>query len=252
MLNEAETTEPRVSAAQMRHEELHSSFGAVIKSSTSSPVASRLGEAWQRSNDLRSLAGTLENRREMSVLLDAVTQYELALHLLVCGQYRNAFVLLRYFLEQALRAVWLSANEVALRQWLNGIRDISWSTMTDMDGSGVFSKPFVNAFFPELSSESKHMSLLASTLYRECSEFIHGNSKPAIVLPSDVQFSIDVFTKGLDSADTAMLVVFFSVAVRYIKDLSREELTAIEKPLLDHLGHLESLREMYNDVSIGE
>jgi hypothetical protein len=60
---------------------------------------------------------------------------------------------LRLSFELLLGTAYFSANELHLRQWLCGERDIVWSALIDSE-SGVLSKQFVRAFYEELTEEA--------------------------------------------------------------------------------------------------
>src|SRR5207244_3036704 len=76
-------------------------------------------EAWHRH--------VLGSRPESTLLTAALAEYQFGLLAVVQGQYRQAFMALRLGLELLLGAVFFSANELELRVWLRGERDIVWN-----------------------------------------------------------------------------------------------------------------------------
>ena len=107
-------------------------------------------------------------RQNEDMLIAAMREYEFALLAVVQAQYRQAFTALRLCFELLLSAVQLSANELELRTWLRGDRDLNWSALADAD-TGLFSKKFARAFFEELEEQSAHYRAMAGAVYRECS-----------------------------------------------------------------------------------
>jgi hypothetical protein len=104
-------------------------------------------------SDLDIWAKILEGRREHILYASATREYVLALLSNCQGHYRNGFKGLRLALELILQGAYLSANLVALSEWLSNLRDTTWATIVDRE-SGVLSRNFCRAFCPELSDQS--------------------------------------------------------------------------------------------------
>lgn len=125
--------------------------------------------------DFELLGEVIAARPEAKVLSLAVREYQFALYALAAANYRHAFISLRLFFELALSTVQFSASELKLRLWLANKADIVWSGLVHEE-HGVYAKPFVSAFEPELAESSTQYSALAQKAYRECSEHVHGNA----------------------------------------------------------------------------
>lgn len=110
---------------------------------------------------------------ERKLFQNAAHEYTLALLAVCQGQYRNAFKGLRLVMELCVQGVYLSANMVALKQWLSGERDTVWTFL--VGDEGPFGHAFCKAFFPDLASDAAQFRTICQTLYRELSECIHGN-----------------------------------------------------------------------------
>ena len=180
-------------------------------------------------------------RRESELLRIAGLEYDFALLALAQGHYRHAFKGLRLVLELCLQAVSLSANELCLREWLDNRRDTVWSVIVD-EQTGVFSKQFAQAFFPELASHVQHYRGLATSIYRECSECVHGNIPKHVLLPTSLAFDKDVFFLWHSKAAVVARIVHFGLCLRYLADLSDAEVSSLEPSLSDRLGHVAEIR----------
>ncbi|MDF3982900.1 hypothetical protein P3W23_12960 [Luteibacter sp. PPL554] len=130
--------------------------------------------AHQRLLDVEAVYASVVGRRESRIFDLASQLLADGLSQLACANYRLAFFCLRAFLEMSLAAIRFSAHEFELREWEAGIRDVSWTTLSN-DDTGCFSTSFVGAFFPQLKGEAKHYQSLAKRAYREASEYVHTN-----------------------------------------------------------------------------
>jgi hypothetical protein len=136
------------------------------------------------------------------------------------------------------RFIYLSTNELYLRQWKLGLRDVSWGEFTDKE-KGIFSKIFIRAFYPEIDNEGDHVLKITSKLYRESSEFVHGNFDKIRSIPDQIEFNQEILSKWIDFMETSKFIVLFLLFMRFSKDItsadihkledmSREELCGIE------------------------
>ncbi|HWQ93068.1 MAG TPA: hypothetical protein VN673_15445, partial [Clostridia bacterium] len=172
----------------------------------------------------------------------AALEYEFALLALAQGRYRHAFKGLRLVLELCLQAVYLSANELQLREWLDNRADTVWTAIVDPE-NGIFSKRFARAFFPDIQGHIQHFGELARKVYRECSECVHGNTPKCVPLPSSLGFDQGVFDIWHSKADAVALVAHFALAMRYLSELDKEAVAALEGCLTDRVGHVTEIRE---------
>lgn len=223
------------------YQNLQEACGKILAESSDGDNARRLAEGHAYIQELESWAQVLEPRKECQLLGVAVREYQLALLALAQGLYRQAFKGLRLVLELCLQSVHLSAYQVELREWLESRKDTIWSTLVNTD-NGVLSVRFALAFFPDLKDHVRHYHSLASQLYRECSECVHGNVPKHIILPDSLEFSGESFALWLEKAQNAALVIAFTLALRYLKELNDEELKVLEHDVVDRLGHIAAIR----------
>lgn len=194
--------------------------------------------------DFDRLKMAIAGRPEEKALEAGVKEFQFALFALAAGQYRHAFVGLRLFFELMLVTVQFSAHEIDYRMWVKDSKDINWNALKDPQ-SGVFSANFINAFNPEFSGASKQYSAIAEVVYRECSEFVHGNAGTHTTLPSDIAFNKDVFLSWHEKAATIRLLIIFVFSARYLNYISAEAKNAIEPMVLDVIGHLAAVQAAF-------
>jgi hypothetical protein len=118
--------------------------------------------------------------------------------------------------------------------WLTGSDDISWTSLNDPD-KGVYSHNFMKAFNPELGSYRTQYMNLAAQVYRECSEYVHGNPgthEDAALTVSYDQAKIQNFH---DKVATVRLCVFFQFFARYLSILTPDDMRKVE-PLAMEVG----------------
>jgi hypothetical protein len=214
------------------------------------PNSSKIAASHVFAGEMGVWCKVLTQRREAELLKVAALEYEFALLALTQGHYRHAFKGLRLVLELILQAVYLSANELLLREWLGNRAETVWSAITDKD-QGVFSQRFAKAFFPELTTHVQHYQELAVTIYRECSECVHGNTPQRIPLPACLEFDQEVFDLWHSKASIVVLIAHFVLSLRYLSDLSEIDMSDIEHCLSDRLGHLEEVRKLLGGPAKG-
>lgn len=223
--------------------QLHEKCGQILIVSTQATNSTIVAESLQFATELERWSKVLEHRAESKLLKAAALEYQFALLALAQGHYRHSFKSLRLVLELALQAIQLSANEISLREWLDNRIDTNWSSIVDED-NGVFSKRFSNAFFPELSGHVQHHRGLSISIYRECSECVHGNTPKHIPLPLSLEFNQEVFNLWHAKAELVALILHFTLSLRYLTSLTESEIVVLEPFLNDRLGHLHEIRRL--------
>ena len=131
-----------------------------------------------------------------------------------------------------------------MRLWKLGKQDIYWNNIIDEE-QGFFSKKYFTAFAPFLIEEILFFREMARKLYRECSEFIHGNYSTYKVLPESLRYEEAVFRDWHEKAETARLLVVFSLCVRYLGELSNDDKRILEICIMDHIGHVKSIEQLF-------
>jgi len=227
---------------------LYSLCGQVLNESLDGDRSTTQSASHNYAADFEKWIAVLSARPEAEALRAALREYQFGMLALVLGQYRQAFMALRLFLELALASVYFSAHEVELRTWLRGERDVAWQCLVDTN-SGVFSKWFVRAFYDQLAEEAPRYRTVAEKVYRECSEYTHGNPKTGQPLPTGVAFSQDVFADWHEKASSVRLAVSFALCARYLRVLKPDACAALEAVVTDELGHIEAVREVFGGAT---
>jgi hypothetical protein len=203
--------------------------------------AAKVARSHQLVHDFEAWLHVLAPRKEAEILRIAASEYQHALLALTLGLYRQAFKGLRLTLELSLQMIRLSAHEMELREWLQSRKDTIWDRLTDEE-EGVFSFRFARAFFPQMEGHMKHHRALASQLYRECSECVHGNIPSHIPLPPALEFAQASFDLWHEKAAITAMLANLAFALRYVPELDKAAIGTLETLLLDRLGYIEELR----------
>jgi hypothetical protein len=191
-------------------------------------------------NTLKHLVG---GRPEIDMFEKALVEYQRSLAFASTGHYRQANGSLRLFAELALSAVLFSANEIHLRLWLKGQKDINWQSIVCLE-NGIFSQNFINVFFAELSDYGRQYQAIAVGFYRECSEFIHGNSK-SYQAGHQIAFNADLFDEWYGRAESVTRVVKFSYLCRYTLFAEVHTLKQIEAIVLEEFPMVTALQSQF-------
>lgn len=184
-------------------------------------------------------------RKEVVLLENALREFLISQIMLTQGFYKHSFMCLRGFLEQTLFAIQLSTNELHMRQWFTNQKDVYWSAIIEAD-NGLFSKTYIDAFYPTISDNTKEFLVMSKKVYRECSEFVHGNySVNEHTL--NLEFREKTFLLWHEKVDTIQLIITFCLFVRYNEFINTKELINQSEPIIsDRIGYIEAVREFYN------
>lgn len=222
--------------------EQHKKSAEILESALTEEVCLQaLNKSYTFITDISTCIAVIERRRERALFELSLKEFQFGLFTLTQGLYRHAFSALRLSFELALSAVEFSANELSLRRWENGANDINWHRIINAD-TGIFSVNFVRAFMDGIDDRCPHFRTMAEKVYRECSEYVHGNASTHIALPSDLAFSKEIMLSWCEKASTINMVVLFAFFIRYLQDLDETKRKAIESPFIEALGHIPLVR----------
>jgi hypothetical protein len=219
--------------------QFHSQCESVCKQSLVEPNLAKVAKSHLFASELALWCELIGDKREVELLRVAGHEFEYSLLALAQGHYRHAFKSLRLVLELTLQAVYFSANELRLREWLSNRVDTSWSAIVDKN-EGVFSPRFSKGFFPPFENHAAHYAGMAVLLYRECSECVHGNVPQHIPLPKTIVFEQKTFDLWHGKAEILRLVAHSALTLRYFEDLPAEA----RGKLASCLGHLTQVNEI--------
>lgn len=231
-------------------DQLHNKCGQILSVSMTEPNLTSVARSHQFFYELAGWCKALEHRTEFELLKVATMEYEFALLALTQGHYRHSFKALRLVLELTLQAVFLSVNEICLREWLDNTIDTYWSLIINED-QGIFSPRFTKVFFPDLLKHIQHYRGLAIAVYRECSECVHGNMPKHVPLPMSLDFNQVVFDLWNSKSEMVALIIHFALSNRYLPNLTEDKIAIVEPFLSDRLGHLEEIRSLLGGPAKG-
>lgn len=222
------------------HEKYKSVFGQTLAEAADHP---HRASAVQTISDLGVCASILGSRPEKEVFDLSLREYQYALIAACHGSYRQAFSALRLSFELWLAAVSFSASEKDLRAWRARKQDIVWGKLIN-DESGVLSKSFVSLFCTSLEGNAPSFRVIGERLYRECSEYVHGNHHTHLLLPDELTYHQPTFRDWCAKSETMKLVCLFCFAYRYSDQIPESGLALIGSPIGDTLGHIPEIRHM--------
>lgn len=195
-------------------------------------------------DELDILSELMSARPEGNMYRLARLEYQHALYSISCAQYRQAHVSLRLFLELSLSSILFSAHEIDAYLWLKGQKDSNWGAISSPE-SGVFSKTFVGAFFEEMKEFAPQYLAMAIAVYRECSEFVHGNRSSFDGIDSEIKYHKDIMDAWIDRSDTVSILVKFAFIIRYLPNSDKKTRNRFEQIALENFGSLDPIQSLY-------
>jgi hypothetical protein len=189
----------------------------------------------------------LQSRPEHNIISLACREYQISILSNALGLYNQAFVGLRFFFERTLVAILFSAKELELRLWQIGERDTYWQEIIDEE-SGLFSTKFCRAFFPEMKDEFMHYRSMAQKVYRECSEFVHGNNSVIAKIPTKLEFNEVLFNEWNIKAQTIRRIILFCLCLRYLNQIEAKNITKIETHIIEEFGSLIPISDFFSKI----
>lgn len=194
--------------------------------------------------DLDELEKLLYARTEIEMFRLAKIEYQHALYSASFAQYRQAHVSLRLFFELSLCCVLFSAHEIDMHLWLKDEKDSNWTAISS-NQNGVLSKDFVGAFFPDMKEHCEQYRAMACTLYRECSQFVHGNKLSFSGIDGTISYNPEMIEVWSDRSDTAMRVIKFAFACRYLRSATEQKRNELEQIFLDDFGDFPAIQAQF-------
>ena len=89
------------------------------------------------------------------------------------------------------------------------------------------------------------MITVASKLYRESSEFIHGNFNKIEELPTSIELNSSLLEKWIDFMETSRFIALFLLFMRFSKDVDSQDLHKIEEMAKEELGGIEEFNFLF-------
>lgn len=224
-----------------------------------SPVYRSIAKNFSFVDDYGQWIGAIDNRLEAIIFKNAIRAYQEAFSNMLMGLYQPAFMGLRYFLERTLMGVYFSANELEFRTWLAGKRDTYWTELIGEEGGdkerkdrtqnvnkGLFSLKFTRAFFEEFDTICLRFRSQTKNVYRECSEYVHGNPYVIQQLGNKMEYSEELSKRWNDSADTIARCILYAFMMRYWKSLSEEQKEPLRSRLTEEFSSTDIIKDFIN------
>ncbi|HRF67422.1 MAG TPA: hypothetical protein PK850_15845 [Ignavibacteria bacterium] len=235
------------------YKELGKQANVIIKTSLKNKDLDLLSSNHSFINDFSIWLNVIKDRPESSILRNAIKEFQLAILSNNFGMYQQAFMGLRFFLERTFAAIFFSANEIELNLWKIGERDTYWNEVIGINKEtkeiqGIFSRKFCRAFFPELKDEIPHFFAITSKVYRECSEYVHGNKSVIDKIPDKLKYSEELFYEWNSKADTIRRIVLFTFCLRYLNQLKKEEIKVIEATIFEEFKSITQIVDKLNTL----
>lgn len=199
------------------------------------------------SNDFDTLVSCCGSFSEYGLVREAETECINSICLCAQGFYKEAISSLRQCLEHTLFAVMLSTNDYEYRLWQAGKRDMAWGTLMDKQ-NGVFGIDFMHAYADDVDDmKSMELITVAKDVYRECSEFVHGNYEKINILSDKLVYNEEAFNRYINCFESIKYVICMSLFIRFREKLNNSEtLNELESVIMDNIGMLTEVQLLYN------
>jgi hypothetical protein len=200
------------------------------------------GKAHHSSACIFEFASLLNDRHEREMLATVSAQLESGSINVTLGLYRQAFTSLRLAFEMGLGTIYFSVNKLDHFEWMKGNNDIKWSRLIDTQ-NGVLSKRFSNAFFPELTQYMEAYNERATMVYRNLSEYVHGNNGTWIKSGIVIKLNADLVKQYFSLLKSVSEIILFTLCCRYLKEIEKEHFDAIDF-IPTELNYISPIREL--------
>lgn len=212
-------------------------------------IAQELTHATQRIEDLTNFVKRISHRVESKVFELAIRELNQSFLAALNSHYRQSFSGQRLSLELWFAGIQFSMNELSLRKWKMEKQDIVWSTLIN-PCDGILSVEVARIYWSSAEKRVSNYRNIAEKIYRECSQFVHGNNETHHYLPQTFGYSRKVMQAWKSNLDTITLLFCFTFLMRFNEDLTNLDYEKLSQPITDILGHLSEARELLNKGSI--
>lgn len=191
------------------------------------------------SQALQTWNTNIPDGRHKVLMNNCIQSLELSLVCQMYCMYRSAFTSLRLSMEMLFGSIYYSTSLLEFIEWEKSLRDLNWKTINDPD-NGILSPRFANAFFKEIDDVRIEYLEKANNLYRELSEFVHGNNHTWNFRDNSVNIDDKEIERFGKSIGEYLEIASFVLSLRYLKTLEKSNLEQVE-PMLDSLSHVKSI-----------
>lgn len=203
--------------------------------------AENLAAVHHLASQIFEFSAQVKDPDERNMLHVACSQLESSSLALSFGLYRQAMSSLRLAFEMCLGCVYFSVHKIEHKEWLQGRADIKWAAISDEE-NGLFSFRFADAFFPDVREYSKEYGQKAKPLYRDLSQYVHGNHETWTSSGIALKRSEVLIQQYVAALREASEVIGFILCCRYLKAISKENLDDVQS-IVEQLSHIAPIRE---------
>lgn len=169
-----------------------------------------------------------------------------SIYLCVQGFYKEAISALRQCLEHTLFSIVLSTNDYRYRLWKAGQFDMTWAQLMD-DQNGIFGIQFIRTYAPDIEEiRSVELIRISKNIYRECSEYIHGNYAKSHDISKLLTFSESKVKQFTEYFESVKYIICMALFIRYREVLDDpEHLRKLEPLITDNIGMLYEVQHLF-------
>lgn len=172
-------------------------------------ASSDLGKIIAQINAYKYRASGLEQEIVEEIIYDLFISLQLSIN----GLYRHSFISTRCALELGIAQLKFKDDNFSYLLWKNNKDDISWSSFFNEE-RGVLSYKYLKLFKPNGSYEKVILS--ASSIYRECSEYVHGKYGYITELNvSKITFNVDLYKKSIEMCGSTIRLLNVLLCIRF-------------------------------------
>ena len=201
--------------------------------------------------DLHKWVYDCDNLKDYILVKDAQTECINSIYMCAQGFYKEAITTMRQFFEHILFAILLSTNDYKYKLWQIGRHDVSWAQIVD-DQNGIFGKQFISVYANELDEvRSVELLTIAKNVYRECSEYVHGNFEKLSALPDNLLFDESAVERYMEYFSSIQYLVCMALFIRFRHIFNEPEtIAALESIVSDNLGTLPEIQQLLSSEGV--
>ena len=114
---------------------------------------------------------------------------------------------------------------------------------------GIFAKEYINSYALDIDdSRSIEFMTIAKNVYRECSEYVHGNYDKLELLIENIEYIEENAIRYIEIFESVRYIISVSLLIRFREILNnREILIKLESVVMDNLGTLPEVQAFFDE-----
>lgn len=197
------------------------------------------------SDDLHKWVSYCDNLEDYILVKEAQNECVNSIYMCAQGFYKEAIMTMRQFLEHMLFAILLSTNDYKYKLWQVGQYDMSWAQIVDKQ-DGIFGKNFISVYAKDLDvSRSVELLTIATNVYRECSEYVHGNFEKLSILSDNLLFDERAVEQYVKYFENIQYLICMALFIRFRHIFNKNDIIVVLEPIIsDNLGTLPEIQQI--------